>query len=375
MMKRLANIFWLGTKELRSLQRDTVLVVFVIYAFTFAIYTQAKGTSSEVHNASIAFVDEDQSALSKRLFESFYPPRFKQPRTIKADEADRLMDNGTYMFIVVVPPRFEADLRAGRWPELQVNIDATAMQQASIGAGYIRNILIGEVLRYLRRSDARPELPVSVVVRKAYNPNGDTSWFTSIVAIINQITTLTMILTGAALIREREHGTIEHMLVMPLSAFEIAMAKVWANGLVVLLAVAASLWLVVRTILAVPIAGSPGLFMAGVVLYLFFATAMGVFLGTITRTMAQFALLIILLIIVLQLLSGGTTPVESQPDWMQRLTLILPSRHFVAFSQAIIYRGAGIETVWPQFLAVTGISLALFVFSLRRFRQSIAVSR
>ncbi len=213
------------------------------------------------------------------------------------------------------------------------------------------------------------------MVRKAYNPNGDTSWFTSIVAIINQITTLTMILTGAALIREREHGTIEHMLVMPLSAFEIAMAKVWANGLVVLLAVAGSLWLVVRTILAVPIAGSPGLFMAGVVLYLFFATAMGVFLGTITRTMAQFALLIILLIIVLQLLSGGNTPVESQPDWMQRLTLILPSRHFVAFSQAIIYRGAGLETVWPQFLAVAGIGLSLFVFSLRRFRQSIAVSR
>ena len=375
MMKRLANIFWLGTKELRSLQRDTVLVVFVIYAFTFAIYTQAKGTSSEVHNASIAFVDEDQSALSKRLFESFYPPRFKHPRTIRADEADRLMDNGTYMFIVVVPPRFEADLRAGRWPELQVNIDATAMQQASIGAGYIRNILIGEVLRYLRRSDRTPELPVSVVVRKAYNPNGDTSWFTSIVAIINQITTLTMILTGAALIREREHGTIEHMLVMPLSAFEIAMAKVWANSLVVLLAVAGSLWLVVRTILAVPIAGSPGLFMAGVVLYLFFATAMGVFLGTITRTMAQFALLIILLIIVLQLLSGGTTPVESQPDWMQRLTLILPSRHFVAFSQAIIYRGAGLATVWPQFLAVAGIGLLLFIFSLRLFRQSIAVSR
>ena len=374
-MKRLANIFWLGTKELRSLQRDTVLVVFVVYAFTFAIYTQAKGTSSEVHNASIAFVDEDQSTLSKRLFEAFYPPRFKHPQTIKADEVDRLMDNGSYMFVVVVPPRFEADIRAGRWPELQVNIDATAMQQASIGAGYIRNILTDQVLRDLQRSDAEPALPVSIVVRKAYNPNGDTSWFTSIVAIINQITTLTMILTGAALIREREHGTIEHLLVMPLSAFEIAMAKVWANGLVVLLAVAASLWLVVRTILAVPIAGSPGLFMAGVVLYLFFATAMGVFLGTITRTMAQFALLIILIIIVLQLLSGGNTPVESQPDWMQRLTLVLPSRHFVAFSQAIIYRGAGLETVWPEFLAVAGIGLSLFVVSLRRFRQSIAVSR
>ena len=374
-MKRLANIFWLGTKELRSLQRDTVLVVFVVYAFTLAIYSQAKGTSSEVHNASIAFVDEDQSALSKRLFESFYPPRFKYPRTIEAPQIDSLMDDGTYMFVVVIPPRYEADLRAGRKPELQINIDATAMQQASIGAGYIRNILSDEVSSFLRRSENAPASPVRIVIRKAYNPNGDTSWFSSIVAIINQVTTLTIILTGAALIREREHGTIEHMLVMPLTSFEIALAKVWANGLVVLVAVAASLFLVVRTILAVPIAGSPWLFLAGVVLYLFFATALGIFLGTITRTMAQFALLVILLIIVLQLLSGGNTPVESQPAWMQRFTLILPSRHFVAFSQAIIYRGAGLETVWPQFLAVAGIGLLLFVLSLRLFRQSIAVTR
>ena len=374
-MKQLANIFWLGTKELRSLQRDTVLVVFVVYAFTLAIYSQAKGTSSEVHNASIAFVDEDQSALSKRLFESFYPPRFKYPRTIEAPQIDSLMDDGTYMFVVVIPPRYEADLRAGRKPELQINIDATAMQQASIGAGYIRNILSDEVSSFLRRSENAPASPVRIVIRKAYNPNGDTSWFSSIVAIINQVTTLTIILTGAALIREREHGTIEHMLVMPLTSFEIALAKVWANGLVVLVAVAGSLFLVVRTILAVPIAGSPWLFLAGVVLYLFFATALGIFLGTITRTMAQFALLVILLIIVLQLLSGGNTPVESQPAWMQRLTLILPSRHFVAFSQAIIYRGAGLETVWPQFLAVAGIGLLLFVLSLRLFRQSIAVTR
>lgn len=374
-MRTLTNIFWLGTKELRSLQRDTVLVIFVIYAFTFAVYTQAKGTSSEVNNASIAFVDEDQTALSKRMIEAFYPPRFKPPHVIRADEIDSAMDNGIYMFVVVIPPRYEANLRAGRGPELQVNIDATAMQQASIGAGYIRQILSDEVSRFLTRSQSKADTPVTLAIRKAYNPNGDTSWFTSIVAIINQITTLTIILTGAALIREREHGTIEHMLVMPLTAFEIALAKVWANGLVVLVAVTASLFVVVRMILAVPIAGSPGLFLAGVVLYLFFATALGVFLGTITRTMAQFALLIILLIIVLQLLSGGNTPVESQPDWMQRITLILPSRHFVAFSQAIIYRGAGLETVWPQFLAVAGIGLLLFAFSLRLFRQSIAVSR
>lgn len=162
---------------------------------------------------------------------------------------------------------------------------------------------------------------------------------------------------------------------MPLTAFDIAMAKVWANGLVILIAVTASMFFVVRGILAVPIAGSPVLFLAGVVQYLFFATALGVFLGTITRTMAQFALLIILLIIVLQMLSGGNTPIESQPEWLQRITLFLPSRHFVSFSQAIIYRGAGLATVWPEFLAVSGMGLLFFCFSLSQFRRSIAVSR
>ncbi len=374
-MRRLLNIFWLGVKELRSLQYDYILMIFVVYSFTLAIYTQAKGTSSEVHNASIAVVDEDHSALSKQMVDAFYPPRFRHPDLIRPSEVDSAMERGRYMFVVAIPPKYEADCRAGRQPAVQVNIDATAMLQASIGASYIERIISTEVSNFLQRSAEQHAAPINLVTRKEFNPNGDASWFYGIVAIINQITMLTIILTGAALLREREHGTIEHLLVMPLTAFEIAMAKVWANGLVILLAVTASLFIVVRGILAVPIAGSPVLFLAGVVLYLFFATALGVFLGTITRTMAQFALLIILLIIVLQMLSGGNTPIESQPDWLQRITLFLPSRHFVSFSQAIIYRGAGLATVWPEFVAVAGMGFLFFSFSLSQFRRSIAVTR
>ena len=140
-MKSLLNILWLGLKEIRSLLSDMVMVLFVIYAFTLAIYVQATGTSSEVNNASIAFVDEDGSALSKELMNAFYPPRFKLPETISAGEVQADMDRGRFMFVVVIPPRFEHDLRAGRNPDIQVNIDATAMQQAGIGAGYIRNII------------------------------------------------------------------------------------------------------------------------------------------------------------------------------------------------------------------------------------------
>jgi ABC-2 type transport system permease protein len=374
-MRSLLNILWLGLKELRSLTSDTVMVVFVVYAFTFTIYTQATGTSSEVNNASIAFVDEDGSALSLELFNAFYPPRFKNPIWLGADEAQRQMDQGELMFVVVVPPRFESDLRAGRRPDLQVNIDATAMQQAGIGAGYITNIVQDRIDSFLRRTDVKPQLPVNLVVRKLFNPNAISSWFKSIVAIINQISLLTVVLTGAAVIREREHGTLEHLLVMPLTSFEIAMAKVWANSLVILVATAASLFGVVEMALKVPFAGSVLLWFFGVVLYLFFATALGIFLGTISRSMAQFALLIILVIVVLMLLSGGSTPVESQPKWLQYATYLLPARHFVSFSQVIVYRGGGITAVWQQFLVVAGIGVGFFVYSLRMFRKSIAVSK
>lgn len=374
-MKSLLNILWLGFKELRSLASDLVMVLFVVYAFTGAIYVQATGTSSEVHNGSIAFVDEDHSALSKELMNAFYPPLFKLPEIIEANEVETAMDQGRFMFVVVIPPMFEHDLRAGRHPDVQLNIDATAMQQAGIGANYIRNIVNQRVATFLARSDVEATGPINLVVRKIFNPNGITSWFTSVVAIINQITLLTVVLTGAAVIREREHGTLEHLLVMPLSSFEIAMAKVWANGLVIFVATAFSLFLVVETALQVPFAGSIVLWFFGVLLYLFFTTALGIFLGTISRSMAQFALLIIMVVVVMQLLSGGNTPVESQPEWLQYFTFFLPSRHFVSFSQVIIYRGGGIGAVWINFLVVGGLGLAFFVYCLALFRKSVAVTK
>jgi ABC-2 type transport system permease protein len=374
-VRSLANIFWLGRKELRSLLGDAVMVAFVLYAFTFTIYAQATGTSNEVNNASIAFADEDHSALSKQLVNAFFPPRFQRPVLIDPSEVEDAMDRGRYMFVVTIPPWFEQDIRAGRHPDLQLSIDATAMQQAGIGAGYIKNIVNQRIASFMYRSDPKSRQPVDLVVRKMFNPNGVSAWFSSVVAIINQLTLLTIVLTGAAVIREREHGTLEHLLVMPLTAFEIAMAKVWANGLVILVATAMSLYVVVQTALKVPFAGSHALWFAGVVLYLFFATALGIFLGTISRSMAQFALLIILVVVVLQLLSGGSTPVESQPAWLQKLTYLIPTRHFISFSQVIIYRGGGFGAVWRQFLVVAGIGLGFFVYSLSAFRKSIAVTK
>ncbi|HLN88241.1 MAG TPA: ABC transporter permease, partial [Candidatus Limnocylindrales bacterium] len=199
-------------------------------------------------------------------------------------------------------------------------------------------------------------------------------WFGGMMEIIEQITMLSIILTGAALIREREHGTIEHLLVMPLNPFEIMTAKVWANGLVILLAAALSVRLVIQGLLQVPIAGSVPLFLLGTALYLFSTTSMGIFLGTLARSMPQLGLLVILVILPLVLLSGAVTPRESMPQIVQTIMEVAPTTHFVSLTHAIIYRGAGFDVVWPQFLVLIGIGALFFTTALLWFRRAITLT-
>lgn len=370
-MRSLKNILHLGVKELFSLRRDVVLMALVFWAFTFSIYTAATGLSHDLNNAAIAIVDEDRSQLSARLRDAFLPPYFATPDLVSFHEIDPGMDFGRYTFVVVIPPRFEADVLAGRQPAVQVNIDATAMMQAGIGDGYISSIVAEEVANFLGER-TKSAMPVRLAARYAFNPNIESSWFTSVMEMINHITMLAIVLTGAALIREREHGTIEHLLVMPLTPLEIMMAKVWANGLVILVAVGLSLSVVVEAVLGVPVAGSRLLFLGATALYLFFATALGIFLATLARSMPQFGLLFFLVMLPMNMLSGGETPTESQPEWLQTAMQAVPSRHFVELAQAILFRNAGLEVVWPQFVLVAAIGAAFFAFAAARFRRSIA---
>ena len=248
------------------------------------------------------------------------------------------------------------------------------MVQAGIGAGYIQQILTTQINEFLSRSESLPPPPVNLAIRVAFNPNVATSWFTSVMGIINNVTMLAIILSGAAVVREREHGTMDHLLVMPVTPFEIAMAKVWANGLVITIAVGLSLNVIVRALLGIPVAGSVVLFLAGAAIYLFFAAAIGIFLATVARTMPQLGLLYLLVATPMNILSGSLTPLESMPRLLQIIMLASPSTHFVSFAQAILYRGAGLDVVWPEFLAVAlggGVFLAL---ALLRFRQGMAAA-
>lgn len=367
---RTADILQLGLKELRGVARDPMMIALIVYAFTLSVYTAATAIPDTLHKAAIAIVDEDDSPVARRIVGAFRQPYFNRPELITTAEMDRRMDAGLDTFALDIPPDFQRDLLAGRSPTIQLNIDATRMSQAFAGGGYIQTILNGEVSEFLAGyRSASSGLPVEMVQRARFNPNLERGWFGAITSIISSITMLSIVLTGAALIREREHGTIEHLLVMPITPTEIMVSKILSMGLVVLVATAFSLTFVIRDWLAVPIAGSIGLFLVGTALHLLATTSMGLFLATLAGSMPQFGLLLMLTLMPLEALSGATTPRESMPEIVQVLMLGAPNTHFIMLAQAILFRGAGLAVVWPQLLALLVIGVAYFSLALRQFRR------
>lgn len=372
-MKSVLHIYRLGVKELISLSRDPVLLFLILYSLTFSVYTPSKSAVMEVANASIAIVDEDNSEAARTIRQAMLPPLFLSAKAIPFSEINRAMDSGRFTFVINVPPKFQADLEKDAKPELNIITDATAMSQAGRGPSYIRKIVNNAVAPFWSgRGDPANAPLVRLETRARFNQNMEQGWFVAINQVINNVSILAIFLTGAAVLREREHGNIEHLLVMPLRPFELMFAKVWANGLVVMVAAMASLFIVVKGALGVPIVGSTLLFAAGLGIYLFSVTALGVLLATIVRSMPQFGLLAFPIFIVMSLCSGGQTALESMPIWLQHAMQFVPSTHFVAFSQAVLFRGANFAIAWPDMAKMFAIGAVYSVFTLFRFRKMLA---
>jgi ABC-2 type transport system permease protein len=365
------NIFHLGIKEFRSLYRDPAMLMLIAFAFSFDIYIAAKGQPETLQSAPVAIVDEDQTPLSMRIADSLYPPYFMPPVITSQENASKGLDRGTYSFTLDVPPNFQRDVMAGREPAMQLNVDATLVSEAYIGSVYMQSIIDGDVSDFARGYSGTTPLPVDLNSRMLYNPNLIQAWYASVMELINNVTMLSIILSGAALVREREHGTIEHLLVMPLTPFEIVASKVWSMAVVVMVAAVLAVEVVIKGFIGVNITGSVLLFLFGLLITLFASTSMGILMGTISRSMPQFGLLVILVLLPLAVLSGSLTPRASMPVMVQKIMLIAPTTHFVTMAQAILYRGAGLSVVWPQFLAIFGIGALFFVAALISFRRSI----
>jgi len=368
----IVNTFRLVIKELRSIRSDPMMLILVAYAFTISVHTVATGALTEATNLSVGVVDEDGSELSRQIAEGLARPTFQPAVQIRASEIDRKMDRGELLFVVEIPPNFQANVLAQRQTEIQINVDATAVAQAGNGATYLKTAISNEMQHFMNARGIASGSPINLVLRTDFNPNLNTAWFSAMTQVINQITTLTVILTGVALIREREQGTVEHLLVMPVVPAEIMLAKMFANGLVILVAAMLSLQFVVHWWIGAPIAGSLFLFLLGTALYALAVAALGILLGTLSTTIGQFGLLAMPVLVVTQLLSGIATPMESMPVWLQYvMRATSPTPHFVSFAQAVLFRGADITLVWGPLAAMLVIGSVYFLFAMSRFRRVI----
>lgn len=367
------NIVHLGIKELLGLWRDPMMILLIVYSFTIGIYVGSKAQPDSLTKATVAVVDEDHSQLTERLTDAFIPPMFLPPTEISRPEIDAAMDAGKYTFVLVFPADFQRDLISGRSPAVQINVDATRMSQAFTGSGYIQQIIAQECDRFVRRpSGGTQSVLTEVVIRNRFNPNLTQSWFASAVQLINNISMLAIILTGAALIKERENGTLEHLLVLPLNSFEIMVSKIWSMAVVVLAASVVSQSVVIEWLMGVPMEGSRLLFILGMTMYLFAVTSLGIFMACIAQNMPQLGILLILVLLPMEMLSGGMTPLESMPEFIRTIMKFSPTTQFVSFCQALLYRSAGIEVVWKQLVALFAIGGAFFWFSWLRFKRSVA---
>ncbi|MCK8787683.1 ABC transporter permease [Roseomonas sp. NAR14] len=364
----LGNILWLTIKELRVLRADPVLLLLVAYTFTAAVYTVATGVKTEVRNAAVAVVDEDRSGLSRAVVAALLPPLFQPPVPLAPAEVAPALDAGRFVFVLQLPPRFESDLLAARPVNLGLDVDATAMAQAGNGAAYIQQIVQSTVAERL----GSPPSPIELVIRLRFNPNGLPEWFTSVMQVMNSTLILSIILPGAALLREREHGTLEHLLAMPVTPLQILLAKIGANALVIVTAAILSLLLVVRGLLGVPIAGSVPLFVVGTMLFQVSVAALGVLLATMTSSTGQFGLLALPAFILMMLLSGSMTPLESMPGWLQHAVQVLPTTQFVAFAQSVLFRGAGLDIVAPRLAALAVLGVLFLGGAYLRLRDTLA---
>jgi ABC-2 type transport system permease protein len=376
-----AAIWWgrlmvMTRKELIQLFRDVPIVVFLIYSFTLSVYISGNGLKSQLHNANISVYDADHSFSSRDLIHKFQPPFFSFAGELSSsNEGLYRLDRGTVSAVLDIPPRFHEQLAAGEPTAVQLLVDTTNSPQGLSAASYAARIVAqfgqeASLARFGGSAEASQNLPVIVSDHRVwYNPDQNETWFESISHLLRMITIFAMLLPATALVREKERGTIEQLLVSPLTPLLIMLPKVLAMTVVILCAMAVALFGVMQPIFGVPIRGNLVLLFSLTALFVFTTAGMGLFAATITKNQSQVGLLTLLLIAPMLMLSGVTSPMEAMPPWVQYLMTLSPLRYFIDVVYGILLKGNGLKELWGHVLAMGLLGGSLFGLGMWRFRR------
>ncbi len=370
--RRLAAMTW---KEILQLSRDAPLLLFLLYSFSLSVVVSGAGITMQLTNAELLVHDADHSHASRELIHRFQPPYFKFEGEIRDPrEGLRQLDQGSAMLLLDIPPRFHEALMSGERTAVQLLIDTTNAPQGLSAAAYtvrIAGLFGAEMgLASVGLAGAEAALPlVSSAHRVWFNPSQDETWFQSIAHLMRMITIFAVLLPAAALVREKERGTVEQLLVSPLSPFQIMFSKVLAMSGVILMATGLALYGVLHPVFHVPMKGSTGLFFLLTALHVFTTAGFGLVAATIAKNQAQVGMMTLFVVGPMLLLSGITSPYESMPRWVQAIMTFSPLRYYIDITYGVMLKGAGLDLLWKPAGAMLLLGGALFGFGMWRFRR------
>ena len=363
-------------KELVQLFRDIPLMAFLVYAFTLSVYVTGNGIQTQLRNAGLLVYDADRSLSSRELVSRFHLPYFRYDGELThPDDGFRQLDRGRSMLVLDIPARFHEALVSGAPTSVQLLVDTTNAPQGLSAAGYAARI-VGQFGResVLARNGLAGFSPTAVPMvvsdhRVWFNQDQNETWFESISHLLRMITIFAVLLPAAALVREKERGTMEQLLVSPLTPVLIMLPKVVAMTLMILGATAVALFGIMQPVFGVPIRGSLVLLFSLTALFIVATAGIGIFASTVTKNQAQVGMMTLLVVAPILLLSGIFTPMETMPAWVQYLMALSPLRYFIEIATGILLKGVGLDMLWRQALSMGLVGASLFGFGLWRFRR------
>jgi ABC-2 type transport system permease protein len=379
-VKRRLIVWWrrvivMTRKEMLQLSRDLPIGLLLLYSFTLAVYIAGNGIRSQLHNATLLVQDHDHSVSSRELIHKFRAPFFRLEGEINdAQEGLRLLDRGKAMAVLDIPPRFHEQLATGEPTAVQFLVDTTNSAQGLSAASYAVRIVAQfeqeTVLSRLGAPATSENLPLLGSDHRVwYNPDQNDAWFESISHLLRQITIFAILLPAAALVREKERGTVEQLLVSPLTPFQIMLPKVIAMTVVIVCATAVALLGIMKPAFGVPIRGSLLLFLTLTALFVFSTAGMGLAAATVAKNQAQVGLMTLLVVAPMMLLSGLVAPMEALPPWTRHLMMLSPLRYFIDIANGILLKGSDVNTLWKPVLEMVVLGGGLFGFGMWRFRR------
>lgn len=345
-------------KEILHIIRDKGLVIFILYAFTLDIYMAAVGFRFIPEMVSITVHDEDQTAASRELISRFQPPAFQLPRIASnLKEVDRLLDESDTVIAVVIPPGFQRDLKRGG-AELQVLVDGTQSTAAYLSSAYL-NAIVGRYSAQVLAGGHLPEGVVDLRSRVLFNPNVSDKLFEGLNEFFMVVTLIGMILPAAVLIREKEYGTIEQIIISPLSTGRFIFMKVLVSALFLLTMITLCYEFILGLVLGFPLKGGLPAFLFINSVFILSTTGLAFIIASVSKRFSHIGMLTIAIFAPMLLLSGGWVPPEALPAWLRSMTFISPLKHYMELGIGLLIRGSGFDILFPRMLRLLALGAVL----------------